>query len=155
MRLAGDGGAGTAVTDDGRTVRCAYRRVPSSWDDNLEIMIEGDGEPFEVKHYHRTFDVYFNMSGDGGTIHSSVRLLGPGDRAESPTPDECLRSSDMEVQPLMAAVGRGAIEAADLEFALQALKNPAWIHKAWQETGSVPAAQRKVLKDLWGVQSGS
>lgn len=102
--------------------------------------------------YDPRTDTYAHMSDDGDEYYVVLRVIGPGEAAV-PVPDrtQVQTASLTAMNRFLTALSLGQVSRGDLVFAQHLMSNPTFLHKAWQETGSIAAAQAKLLKEVFGI----
>lgn len=127
--------------------------APLSPGDYITKVTFADGSHIEVTDYEERFDFIYSPSDDGQTFYHAFVLLEPDetDPVGVPTATELRATAQADMAPIITQVIAGEIDADDMVFCRNLFTIPECLLRRFQKHGSVSAARRDILKDLWSL----
>jgi hypothetical protein len=120
--------------------------------DGTFAIVHNGHEISDNMDYDERLDTYFHMSDDGSQFYTVMRILGHDSPEAHVPPKALVLSHAMEaMKKVLQAVSAGSMHSDDMVFANNVLSSPTFIHAAWTETGDIPLAQAKILKDIFSI----
>lgn len=105
----------------------------------------------DMVEYDERLDVYTHMSDDGSEFYFVMRVLDENEGNSRGIPDKAAlqKQALINITPVLTAATQGQIHMDDLSFAVNIFNSPAFMHKAWEDTGDIDLAHQKIIKDIF------
>ncbi len=114
-----------------------------------------DGTTFPVSDADDRLGFVYRAPDSGSRMSSMIVLLDDGEEVPADLPDQqtAIRTSYDAMRPLYESVAAGETDPDDLDYCRQIFSSPAAMMRTIARTGSMEAARRAILAELFQIET--